>query len=207
MKLLLASGSKSRAMLLNQASIPFNRISHTADEESIPYDKPLSELIPQIVTLKMNNVALPTVEQFGESILVLCADTMGSTADGEIFAKPVDYQDAIRMIKAYRNGCDIGTGFCLRKFYFSDGQWHQVAERTSYVESRCLFYIPDDSIDWYLEKLDTLDGLSYTNVSGAMAIEGVGSQFVKSIQGSYTAIVGLPLFELRQALFELGFKY
>ena len=40
-----------------------------------------------------------------------------------------------------------------------------------------------------------------------MAIEGVGSQFVKSIDGSYTAIVGLPLFELRTALLELGFSY
>jgi septum formation protein len=75
------------------------------------------------------------------------------------------------------------------------------------VESKCVFEVPHELIDWYLEKLDILDGLSYTNVSGAMAIEGVGSQFVKSIDGSYTAIVGLPLFELRQALTELGFVY
>ena len=117
MKLLLASGSKSRAMLLNQASIPFNRIAHTADEESIAYDKPLAEIIPIIVELKMNHVALPQVEQFGDSILVLCADTMGATADGTIFAKPRDYHDAVRMIKAYRNGATVGTGFILRKYY------------------------------------------------------------------------------------------
>ena len=207
MKLLLASGSKSRAMLLNQASIPFNRIVHTADEESIAYDKPLAEIIPIIVELKMNHVALPQVEQFGDSILVLCADTMGATADGTIFAKPHDYHDAVRMIRAYRNGATVGTGFILRKYYYSDKQWHCVAQRQSYVESTCIFEVPNELIDWYLEKLDILDGLSYTNVSGAMAIEGVGSQFVKSIQGSYTAIVGLPLFELRQALTELGFVY
>jgi septum formation protein len=207
MKLLLASGSKSRAMLLNQASIPFNRIAHTADEESIAYDKPLAEIIPIIVELKMNHVALPQVEQFGDSILVLCADTMGATADGTIFAKPHDYHDAVRMIRAYRNGATVGTGFILRKYYYSDKQWHCVAQRQSYVESTCIFEVPNELIDWYLEKLDILDGLSYTNVSGAMAIEGVGSQFVKSIQGSYTAIVGLPLFELRQALTELGFVY
>lgn len=207
MKLLLASGSKSRAMLLNQASIPFNRISHQADEESVSYDRPLSIVVPEIVELKMNHVNLPAVEQFGDSIIVLCADTMGATDDGKIFAKPVDYDDAVRMIKAYRSGTSIGTGFILRKFYHSDGQWHQVAERKCYVESRCLFEVPDESVDWYLEKLDILDGLSYTNISGAMAIEGVGSQFVKYIEGSYTAIVGLPLFELRQALAEIGFKY
>ena len=207
MKLLLASGSKSRAMLLNQASIPFNRIIHTADEESISYDKPLAEIIPKIVHLKINHVALPPVEQFGDSILVLCADTMGSTPDGTIFAKPRDYPDAVRMIKAYSRGVTVGTGFVLKKYYYSDKQWHCVAQRESYVESKCVFEVPHELIDWYLEKLDILDGLSYTNVSGAMAIEGVGSQFVKSIDGSYTAIVGLPLFELRQALAELGFVY
>ena len=209
MKLLLASGSKSRAMLLNQASIPFNRISHSADEESVSYNRPLSQVIPEIVNLKMNHTLLPSLEQYGDTILVLCADTMGATDDGTIFAKPKDYDEAVKMIKAYRNGATVGTGFLLKKFNFDNfsKKWESISQRQVYVESRCLFEVPDNLIDWYLEKLDILDGLSYTNVSGAMAIEGVGSQFVKSIDGSYTAIVGLPLFELRTALLELGFSY
>lgn len=41
--------------------------------------------------------------------------------------------------------------------------------------------------------------------AGALAVDGYASQFVKSINGSYTAILGLPLYEVREALEQLGF--
>ena len=41
--------------------------------------------------------------------------------------------------------------------------------------------------------------------SNAIAIEGCGGQFLQWVRGSYTTIVGLPMFELREALEEIGF--
>ena len=41
--------------------------------------------------------------------------------------------------------------------------------------------------------------------AGGFAIEGYGMQFVQSVNGSITTIIGLPLYELRQALETLGF--
>jgi predicted house-cleaning NTP pyrophosphatase (Maf/HAM1 superfamily) len=42
---------------------------------------------------------------------------------------------------------------------------------------------------------------------GAGRIEDFGENFLKSVNGSYTTILGLPMFELRRALKEIGFKY
>ncbi len=45
----------------------------------------------------------------------------------------------------------------------------------------------------------------FPGASGAVAIEDYGAQFLKTVDGSHSAIIGLPLFELREALDELGF--
>jgi len=42
---------------------------------------------------------------------------------------------------------------------------------------------------------------------GAGMVEGFGASFLKSINGSYSAVIGLPLFELRDALKKLDFKF
>ena len=41
--------------------------------------------------------------------------------------------------------------------------------------------------------------------AGAVAVEECGSQFLQSIQGSHSGLIGLPMFELRQALTKCGF--
>lgn len=59
--------------------------------------------------------------------------------------------------------------------------------------------LPDEWIDSYLEKTGAL------SAAGALVIDDFGSLFFKSMAGSYTGIIGLPLSELREALSELGF--
>ena len=53
-------------------------------------------------------------------------------------------------------------------------------------------------IDWYIETGEPLDK------AGAYAIQGVGSFLVKSIDGSYTNVVGLPVCEVMEHLIEQG---
>jgi predicted house-cleaning NTP pyrophosphatase (Maf/HAM1 superfamily) len=57
-------------------------------------------------------------------------------------------------------------------------------------------------VDRYFEKTPF-----FLNISAGCAVEGFGQSFLKSVNGSYTGILGLPLFELRQALKTLGFKF
>jgi len=131
----------------------------------------------------------------------LTADTLSQDSTGAINGKPVDREDAIAKIKAARNGMRTGTAFCLDRKQFRNGSWHIDKRIIRFVEAHYRFIIPDFWIDRYLNHSLGL------KASGAIAIEEFGSLFLESINGSYTTIVGLPLFELREALQELGFQF
>lgn len=196
--LLLGSKSYSRQMLLKEIQLPFALVAQDADETACDWGLPLQQLIETIALSKMDHVVLPDGVE-GQICFVLTADTMSQDAHGTIHAKPVDRSDAIRKIKAARAGNTIVTAFCLDRKVWRNGAW-QIDERIMQsVKAEYIFEIPDEWIDIYLEKTISMQA------SGAIAIEAFGMQFLKSVQGSYSTIVGLPLFELRQALTKIGF--
>lgn len=204
--LYLGSKSRSRQDLLRQAGIPFVLADADCDEKACDWGMPLEQLVKTIALAKMEHVVLPSSAREGEEIFVLTADTLGINSEGRICGKPADKEDAIAMLKTYRTGVRTGTGFCLDKRVWRAGAW-EIAERiVRYVDATYIFDVPDACIDYYFDNLPLLNnGCTYMDLSGAVAIEGVGMSFTGSIHGSYTAIAGLPLFELRQALQVLGF--
>lgn len=197
--LLLASSSQSRQTLLQQSLIPFKIIEQTADEELCDHTVPLDHLVMCVARLKMEHVMMPEGIREGEISFVLTADTLSQDATGAINKKPTDRADARRKIQAARDGCHLSTAFCLEKRVWRDSKWHTTdsVEKVVSADYRC--NIVDDEIDYYL---DNSLGLK---ASGAIAVEGFGAQFLEYVHGSYSTIVGLPLFELREALHALGF--
>lgn len=198
--LFLASTSSSRKNLLSESRIPFCVIEQSADEAQCDWNLPLSQVVQNIAAYKMQRLVLPLGTQEGQICFVLTADTLSQDkSDNALQGKPVDRADAIDKIKRARAGTRLCTAFCLHKYEWRAGEWHLVAARQECVQSDYLFYVPDSLIDWYL---DNSIGMSASN---AIAVEGFGSQFLKSVEGSHSAIIGLPLFEVRNALCELGF--
>ncbi len=197
--LLLGSDSYSRKMLLQDARIPFEVIGHSADEESIARNQPLSILVAQIAQLKMDHVKMPAGQE-GDVAYVLTADTMGVDHNGIVQGKMNNRKEAIASLRALdMTERTVATAFCLDKKVYCNGQW-QVRKRVEQVvESKYVFCVPSQWVDEYLEH--SL-GLS---ASGAIAIELYGAQFLHAINGSYTTIVGLPMFEVREALQKFGF--
>jgi septum formation protein len=199
--LYLASSSASRKQLLTDSQIPFEVVSQTADE--LPCDSGLSlqELVERIATDKMNHVVMPDGIN-NEYAFVLTADTLTEHANGAIVGKPVDHADAIAQLRSIRDTWVItGTAFCLekRQFQKDSNSWVTVDRIVQYVASRYQFCVSEEWIDRYLAASGGLSG------SSAIAIEGYGSLFLKEMQGSYSSIVGLPLFEVRCALEKIGF--
>jgi len=125
---------------------------------------------------------------------------MGQDAQGTLYGKPKDKQDAIRLIKLLRHGSSMCTAFCVEKRKKGDNGWNVVQKVSKVVSTSYVFDIPDAWIENYLQHTP-----QYLNISGAITVEGYGEQFLKSINGSYSAILGLPVCELREALEELGF--
>lgn len=225
--LYLASTSRARRLLLVQSRIPFTVIQQTSDETVYSGNLSFQEIVTQIARSKMDHAVMPqdhlnqaSLERAdanikGESILqstahssstpkedtcfVLTADTLCVDNDGTLYGKPTDWDDAKRMLRIWRSGCTVATAFCLDKKLYNDGAWHTQERIERCVTTRISFDIPDEWLDTYIEQTASL------SVAGAMAIEEYGALFVHSIEGSYTNIMGLPLYEVRQALSKLGF--
>jgi septum formation protein len=198
--LLLASNSKSRKNLLTKSGIPFIEIGHNADEDSVDKTLTLNQQVAAIAQLKMEYAQLP-IGQEGQTIFVLTADTMGQDNQGVIHGKPKDYADAVAKIKALSKLQDYttSTGFCVTQQQYRNGAWHVIETVSNVVSATYQFSIPEQWIEKYIAQGSVL------TCSGAIEIEGYGQQFLKTVNGSYSTIEGLPLFEVRQALEVIGF--
>ncbi len=200
MKLLyIASSSASRKNLLKQAQINFTVIEQDADESQISTDQEMKDIVMQIAVLKMQSAQIPSGNNAGDVCFVLTADTLGLTSQGRVIGKPVDRDDAVSMLKDSRSGILTVTGFCLRKLQWQQNSWVVLDECLDYDETGSVFDVSDDFIDFYLDRIPFL------SVSGAISIEGFGGQFLKSIEGSYESVIGLPMFKIRESLFDFGF--
>lgn len=134
-------------------------------------------------------LALPQ-DELRDAVAAVAADTVVHTADGQRLGKPVDHDDARRMLltlsgKAHR----VSTGVCLRG---SDGR------DVSFSVTTAVSFRPLSSgdIDSYLATDEPWDK------AGAYAIQGLGAVFVTRVEGSYSNVVGLPLAETVAAIRE-----
>ena len=128
----------------------------------------------------------------GAGSVVIGADT-AVVLGGEVFGKPADEQDAIRMLGAL-SGCrhEVMTGVAVR----SECGLNSALTVTA-VEFREIR--PDEALA-YWQSGEPRDK------AGAYAIQGLAGDFVHSVSGSYTGVVGLPVFETAELLRAAGIE-
>ena len=123
---------------------------------------------------------------------VLAADTTVALGD-RIFAKPADREDAVAMLKQLSGTVHQVYTSVAVKFHDS------IQEALSITEVRCR-ELSDDEIRRYVASGEPMDK------AGAYGIQGRAGMFVESISGSYTGVVGLPVFETARLLGRFGFQ-
>jgi len=111
----------------------------------------------------------------------------------KILGKPADQQDAIAMLEMLSGQ----THHVLSCVALIDGQ--RSASRLSDTEVSFRALLPGESTA-YWQSGEPIDK------AGAYAIQGLGALFVKGIQGSYTGVVGLPLYETAELLTLFGIE-
>ncbi len=203
--LYLASQSKSRQHLLELAQISFKVLEHASDENIARNGASFNDYVLAIAQHKMQALTLPTREEAGKDYMfVLTADSLvRNPRTDAIFGKPTDRDHARAMLTAERQGpVEVVTGCCLEKYIFKADAWQRDGYEHWTTGAMVEFYVDDENIDKYLK---TLPMALYS--SGAGIVEDHGLSYLKSVNGSYTAITGLPLYELRQALKKLGFAF
>ena len=203
--LYLGSQSKSRRSLLTEAQIPHVVLEHTSNEQLETMPKDFVDQVKAIAQQKMTMVRLPDVATvMTDYMFVLTADSLVRTATTkQILGKPKDLDDARRMLALLRvELIDVASGCCLEKKIKSKFGW-QTAEQVTWVtQGSAEFIVEPECVEDYLKQVP--DAM-YSASAGIL--EGVGQNFFKSMIGSYTAVRGLPIFELRHELITMGFKF
>jgi septum formation protein len=184
--LILASSSPRRRELLEMAGIPFDIIIEPVDETPRAGESP-SQLVARLSEAKARIVADRLPDRW-----VLGADTV-VVVDGEVFGKPLDDEDAVRMLRILQGReHTVTSGFSLVREDIKHQIMkvcHTIVRMAPAVESRIRRYVSTG------EPRDK---------AGAYAIQGAGLQFVAEIRGSYTNVVGLPLDEVVAAWEKVG---
>jgi septum formation protein len=201
--LYLGSQSSARRRLLDYAQIKYQIIAHNSNERLNYQPKDFQEQVLEIAKHKMQTLQFPDFSAVNSNYLyALTADTLvRNTVTGEIFGKPVDRQQAISMlISECQAPLEVLTGCCLNKFYWRKNKWLD-ADSDHWVSGAVIeFCVDNDSIEQYFSIFPYA-----LQCSGAGVVEEHGLSYLKNISGSYTAVLGLPLYELRKSLKKMGF--
>jgi septum formation protein len=188
MSLLLASTSPRRRELLALLGIPFD-VKSPSFEERLASDRPAIEQVQSFAQGK----ALSVAGQEPEAI-VLGSDTV-IEVDHHVLGKPADLAEARAMLR-----CLAGRDHCVRTavaLVCLARAIDIVVLATSIVRMK-----PYDELV-HERYLATGEGLGK---AGAYSIQGEGGELVDSIDGDFTAVVGLPLRLVSQLFLQVGVK-
>lgn len=182
-KLILASASPSRKMLLEQAGLDFEVVVSGVDE-TVPPDYTPAQTVEALARRKGQ-----AVQALRPEAPIIAADSVVSI-DGLILGKPKDDEAAKATLRRLSGRThELITGVCL----LINGRmdlFHQVTRVTFYP-------LTEEEIAEYVALGES------RGRAGAYGIEGIGVVLVQSIQGDYPNIVGLPVAETIRRLHKL----
>lgn len=178
--LILASGSKRRIELLEDSGIDFKVIISDITEVIDPTLKN-EDIATSLARQKAHSVFLNNQEE-----VVLAADTI-VVLDNEILGKPIDEEDAYQMLKKLQGRThEVITGVAIISKDKED-----VFFKSTMVTMK---KITDLQIQEYIKTGEPMDK------AGSYGIQGIGSKLIKSYQGDFFTVMGLPLTEVLKKL-------
>ena len=195
MNLLLASASPRRAELLAQLGVDFQQTAVDIDETPVQNETAVTYVERMAREKAQIAVNRRPAGDSAQGLVILAADTTVVLGD-QILGKPESFDDFSEMMRLL------------------SGRWHQVLTAVSVVklsepdvliqesilnENQVQFAsLTDKNISWYWQSGEPQDK------AGGYGIQGLGARFVQSIRGSYSGIVGLPLYETAEILTKFG---
>jgi septum formation protein len=186
----LASGSPRRRELLTQIGVTFTVLSADIDETPLNDETPTA-YVERLARGKADaGLLFLANDPAYSSACVLGADT-AVVLDGKILGKPADEADALAMLSA-----------------LSDRE-HEVLTAVAVVDQqRCETRIVSSRVKF--RAIAAEEASAYwasgepKDKAGSYAIQGLAAVFVESLNGSYSAVVGLPLCETAEILQRFG---
>ncbi|EOQ65513.1 maf-like protein [Acinetobacter calcoaceticus ANC 3811] len=178
--IVLASSSPRRKELLQQLGLDFEIYSPDIDESVHE-----NELVHHYVERLAREKAQTVLKLFPEAIVIAADTSLG--LDGQIIGKPESKSHAFEIWKQL------------------SGRWHDVFSGLCIAtQQQLLSQVVQTQVEF--QHLTTQDMEDYWTTgepvgkAGGYAIQGIASQYIPQIQGSYSNVVGLPLYEFAQLL-------
>jgi len=188
-KLILASQSPRRKTLLAQLGYTF-KVQVSDIDESIAVDESPADYVLRLALEKAQKVfqTLPSLEK--KSAVVLGSDT-SVVINNITLGKPETLND------------------CIKTLSLLSDQQHQVLTAVAVISDRKIkTQLVTTNVFFKALTLAEIEAYWQTgepqDKAGSYAIQGIAGQFIKAINGSYSAVVGLPLFETAELLTQFG---
>ena len=178
--IILASSSTRRKRLMLEAGFNFEIIVSDAEEICDKF------MIPWDLTVQNAQIKASPIAQNNQEKIVIGADTVVSL-DNEIFGKPSDMEEAVKMLARLSGRTHIvTTGVCIIQ---------KEKNETFYVNTEVTFKpLSGKEISQYVKVINPLDK------AGAYAAQDHGELIIEKYSGSFTNVVGLPMSEVKEAL-------
>ncbi len=189
-QLFLASASPRRREILERMGVSFAIVEQDADEQVLHDEAP--EVFAIRLALEKARSGL-TRRPAGVDVPVLGADTV-VVIDDEILGKPTDRDSALAMLSRLSgNTHRVLTGVALvdEALELTRLSVSSVTFREITAEEQAVYWASGEPQD----------------KAGAYAIQGRGGVFVSELEGSYSGVMGLPMFETHDLLTEFGIHY
>jgi septum formation protein len=189
--IILASESPRREEFFRLLGLPFTCIPSNIDESFDPSLDP-GAVVEELAVKKVKK----TLESLKDPPLWVCgADTI-IAMDGKIYGKPLDREDASRMLRAFSGRThEVTSAIALYNGRAKTIDSRSVTSTVSFAP------LTDGEIEWYLNSGE------WQGVAGAYKIQGLASCLIAEISGSYSSIVGLPLREFYAMLRDNGYPF
>ncbi len=186
MPIYLASRSPRRLELLRQIGIQPEVMVTDLDESLLPGESPEAYVRRLAVNKAQWAYNALSPQRRGP---VLGADT-AVVAAGRVLGKPRDADDAVAMLLSL------------------SGRTHRVLTGVALVDGETRYRLSDSRVTF--RPLDETEARAYWDTgepadkAGGYGIQGLGALFIEGLEGSYSGVMGLPLYETAEMLAEIG---
>ena len=188
MNWILASASPRRKEILEHLGLKLTVITSDADECIAPCSA--EEMVKELSKRKVKAVFDSLQKPLPKGTVIIGADTVVRSPDGEIFGKPQDRADAARMLRVL-SGREhhVISGICICN---ENGVMHTAAEVTGVVFSA----LSEQTIAYYVASGECDDK------AGAYGVQDTAALWISGLHGDYFNVVGLPVHRLESLLQE-----
>lgn len=197
-KIILASQSKPRKLLLNQLNLEFDTIPANIDESQLDNETPL-DLVERLSIKKATTVANSlSLLNNNNNYLIISSDQV-AVFNNKIYGKPVSYIKAVEQLKLFNNNIiKFITGLCVLEY--KDNKINDI-QYTYEVSKIKLKNISKQQISNYLHKEQPYQS------AASFKLEGLGICLIETIDTKdYNAIIGLPILKLINMLDKYNYQ-